>query len=144
MDSALPRGDNGGVRCTAGEPRPGAVRQRSPHLPRVGSTWAKNRPIRVAKIGTQLTNLIQSANATCSNDKTMAETPSIPNQRRPDRLAGVAGLPRGRVRCGPAIAMANVLRALRKGATFAARGGQFSGWAMGRGMQPLAAGADRG
>ena len=37
-----------------------------------------------------------------------------------------------------------VLRALRKGATFAARGGQFSGWAMGRGMQPLAAGADRG
>ena len=37
-----------------------------------------------------------------------------------------------------------LLRALRKGATFAARGGQFSGWAMGRGMQPLAAGADRG
>ena len=40
--------------------------------------------------------------------------------------------------------MSIMLRALRKGATFAARGGQFSGWAMGRGMQPLAAGADRG
>jgi hypothetical protein len=42
------------------------------------------------------------------------------------------------------LAVAFMLRALRKGATFAARGGQFSGWAMGRGMQPLAAGADRG
>jgi hypothetical protein len=32
MESAVHRGDNGGVRCCAGEPQPGAVRRRSPHF----------------------------------------------------------------------------------------------------------------